>query len=482
MQNRVVGNLMWRFLERCGAQIVTFIVSIVLARILSPNEYGQIAIITVLITILNVFIDSGFGNALIQKKDSDDTDFSTVFYFNIIVCITLYGMTYFLAPYIAEFYGDRELIGVCRILCLTIIVSGVKNIQQAYVTKHLLFKKFFFSTLSGTIVSAIVGIAMALNGYGVWSLVAQSLSNACIDTIVLWFSVDWRPKKLFSFSRLKELFNYGYKLLISSLLNTVYSNLRDLMIGKIYSSNELAYYNKGKQFPALLITNVNTSIDSVLFPVMSDSQDDNLRLKKMIGKSISISTYILWPLLMGLAITGYPIVEFVLTSKWSSCVPYMQIFCAIYATFPLQTANLNAIKAIGRSDVFLKLEIIESIVGIILLLCGIMFGALAIAIMYLVSSIVNYFLISRESKKLFNYGLLKQIYYIKDNLFITIIMGIMVYIEYLLYPIKWVIFLQIPTGIVIYLGLSYVFKVDSFRFVIELIRNKGKLKTMKKSL
>lgn len=264
---KVISNFIWRFAERCGAQLVSFVVSIVLARILAPEDYGTIALVTVFTAILQVFVDSGLGTALIQKKDADDLDFSSVFYFNVFVCLVLYAGMFVAAPYIAIFYKDTSLTPVIRILSLTIVISGVKGIQQAYVSRNMLFRRFFFSTIGGTIFSAFLGIGMAYAGAGVWALVTQQLSNTMIDTLILWITVKWRPKKAFSWIRLKTLLTFGWKLLVSSLLDTVYNNLRNLVIGKLYSSADLAFYNQGDKFPKVIVININTSIDLSLIHI-----------------------------------------------------------------------------------------------------------------------------------------------------------------------------------------------------------------------
>lgn len=249
MKENAIKNLLWRFAERCGAQGVSLVVSIVLARILAPEAYGTVALVTVFTTILEVFVDSGLGTALIQKKDADDLDFSTVFYFNFAVCILLYFGMFLVAPAIAIFYDQSELVPLVRVISLTLIISGVKNIQQAYVSRNMLFKRFFFATIGGTVFSAILGITMAYLGFGVWALVVQQLSNAAIDTLILWITVKWRPKWMFSIRRLNCLFSFGWKLLVSGLLDTVYNNLRQLIIGKMYTPSSLAYYNKGNAVP-----------------------------------------------------------------------------------------------------------------------------------------------------------------------------------------------------------------------------------------
>lgn len=266
-KNSVFSNMVWRFAERCGAQLITFVVSIVLARLLAPEDYGKIALITVFTTILQVFVDSGLGTALIQKKDSDDLDFSSVFYFNFIVCLVLYAGMFFVAPFIAKFYEDISLTPIVRVISLTIIISGVKGIQQSYVSKNMLFKKFFYSTLGGTIFSAILGIYLAYAGAGVWAIVAQQLSNTTIDTFILWITVKWRPKKLFSWKRLKKLLSFGWKILVSALLDTVYTNIRSLVIGKMYSSADLAFYNQGDKLPSVIVNNINTSIHKRSFGI-----------------------------------------------------------------------------------------------------------------------------------------------------------------------------------------------------------------------
>lgn len=324
--NNVLSNLIWRFLERCGAQGVTLIVSIVLARLLDPSVYGTIALVMVLTTILQVFVDGGFATALIQKKDADELDFSTVFFFNLGTCIVLYIIVYLSAPVIAIFFGNAELISVIRVLSLIIVISGVKNVQQAYVSRNMLFKRFFFSTLGGTLGAAVVGIVMAYMGFGVWAMVFQTLFNTLVDTIILWITVKWRPQFIFSFSRLKELFSFGWKILIANIVATICGQLRQLVIGKKYSSSDLAFYNKGRQFPNLIVENINTSIDSVLFPTLSKEQDDYQRVSDMTRKSIRVSTYIMAPLMIGLFVCANSFVRVILTEKWMECVPFLRVF------------------------------------------------------------------------------------------------------------------------------------------------------------
>ena len=465
-------GLLWRFAERTGTQGVQFIVSIVLARLLAPEDYGTISLVTVFTTILQVFVDSGLGTALIQKKDADDLDFSSVFYFNFVVCLVLYAGMFVAAPYIAIFYNDPTLTPVVRALCLTVVVAGVRGIQQSYVSRHLMFKRFFFATLGGTIASALIGVAMAYMGYGVWALVAQQLSNVAVGTVILWVTVKWRPKLMFSWQRLNGLLSFGWKLLASALLDTVYMNLRNLIIGKMYSSADLAYYNQGDKFPKVIVTNINTSIDSVLLPTMSNVQEDHARVKSMTRRSIKTSTYIMAPLMMGLAFCAEPIVRLVLTDKWLPCVPYLQIFCITYMFYPIHTANLNAIKAMGRSDLFLKLEVAKKTIGMILLVSTMWFGVMAMACSLLFSTVTSMIINSWPNKKLLNYSFREQIQDILPAILIALLMGAAVYaISLFRLPDIAIIFIQIPLGAMLYIVFSIMFKLEEWDYLKRLMLN-----------
>ena len=468
----VISNFIWRFAERCGAQLVTFIVSIVLARILAPEDYGTIALVTVFTTILQVFVDSGLGTALIQKKNADDLDFSSVFYFNFVVCLVLYAAMFMAAPVIAKFYGDVTLTPIIRVISLTIVISGVKGIQQAYVSKNMLFKRFFFSTIGGTIFSAFIGIGLAKAGYGVWALVAQQLSNATVDTVILWITVRWRPRKNFSWERLKGLLSFGWKLLVSSLLDTCYNNLRNLIIGKMYSPSDLAFYNQGDKFPKLIVTNINTSIDSVLLPTMSSAQDDRERVKNMTRRAIKTSTYVMAPLMMGLAFCATPIVKLVLTDKWLRCVPFLRIFCITYMFWPVHTANLNAINAMGRSDWFLRLEIIKKIMGMAILLSTMWFGVMAMAYSLLLSSVLSQIINSWPNRKLLGYGYLEQVRDFAPGILLAVAMGICVYlIGYISLPTIVTLGIQILAGATFYIGISAILKLEEFEYLLGMIKS-----------
>lgn len=276
----VTSNFFWRFAERILAQLVSLVVSTIIARLLLPKEYGIVAFVNIFITFANVFVTSGFGNALIQKKDSDETDFSSVFYMNLLIAIFLYLVIFVLAPIISNLYNYNGLTLVIRVMGLRLIVAAVNTIQHAYVAKKMQFKRFFWSTLIGTIISGVVGIVLAYNGYGIWALVAQYMTNTTIDTLVLFITVRWRPRLKFSLKSLKRLFPFGWKILISEIINTGYIEIRGIIIGLKYTSSDLAYYNKGQSFPKLMGANIETSMTSVLFPAMAKEQEDTNTLRQ----------------------------------------------------------------------------------------------------------------------------------------------------------------------------------------------------------
>ena len=470
--SKVMSGFIWRLFERVGAKGVELIVSLVLAKMLDTELFGSIVLVLVVINIMQVFVDSGLGNALIQKKDSDNKDFSTVFFFNIVFCAVLYTILYFTAPYFAAFYDDLSLTPVIRVLGLTVVISGVKNVQIAYVSKTMQFKRFFFSTLGGTIFAAIAGLVLAYNGYGIWAIVVQSVSNTAIDTVILWITVKWKPEFYFSFKRLKILFQYGWKLLVSQLLDTGYTQLRSLIIGKKYTKDDLAYYDRANQFPGFITANINTSIDSVLFPAMSDVQDDKERVKSMTKRAMKTSIFLMAPMMAGLSCCARPIVKLLLNETWLPLIPYMIVLCISYTFYPLHTANLNAIKALGRSDKFLILEIIKKAVGMVLLLVSMWYGVMAIAISLLVSDIICQIINSWPNKKLINYGYFEQLKDILPSIILAWVMGGIVYcVSFLGLNDILTLLIQIPLGVAIYTLGAKLFKMESFDYLLELIKS-----------
>ena len=469
--NKVFSNLIWRFSERIGAKLISVVVNLILARILAPELYGTVAIVLVFTEILQVFVESGFGTALIQKKDADDLDFSSVFFFNLAMSVLLYVLLFAFAPLISRLYGRPELLKIIRVVGLILIIAGVRNVQQAYVSRNMLFKRFFFSTLGGTVVSAVVGIFMAVKGFGVWAYVTQYLLNNLVGTLILWFTVKWRPVARFSLERLKGLFSYGWKLLVSSLLNIVSDKLRPLIIGYRFSPADLSFYNEGLLFPNLIVDNVNSSIDSVLLPALSQQQDSAEQVKTMTRRAIQISSYIMWPLMIGLFVCAEPLVSLLLGQDWLPCVPFVRIFSLYYALFPIHTANLNAIKAMGRSDIFLRLEIVKRVLDLVFVVSTVFIGVRAMAYGLLIQGVLCLFINSYPNSKLCGYAFSQQLRDIIPAFLLAAAMGLLVWLISLAgFGSLVTLILQVLTGAVFYIAASVILKLDTFNYLLGIVK------------
>ena len=470
-KGKVLSGLIWKFGERITAQIVTFAVSVVLARLLPTEAYGLITLVTIFITFANCIVTNGFGSSLIQKKDSDNLDFSSVLYFQFGAALILYLILFVSAPLIASFFGDGyELLSpVLRVLGLRIPLTAINNVQQAFVSKKMIFKKFFFSTIIGTVCSAVVGIYMAYKGYGVWALVGQYLTNTVMDTIILGLTIHWKPELKFSWKRIKELFSYGWKILVAGLIGETYNELRSIIIGKLYTSNDLAFFDKGKQIPNLIVTNINTSISNVLFPAISNAQNNPNDVKNITRRAIKTSAYIMCPMMFGLAVVAEPLITLLLTEKWLPCVPYLQIYCIAFCFEPIQTANLQAIKAVGRSDIFLKLEIIKKGSSILILFAVMWHSVDAIAYSLLLTTLIASIANTAPNNKLISYSFKELIIDMAPGLLISSIMAVIVYIEGLFINLSALplIIVQVATGGVVYLLISAIFRVETFTYLIK---------------
>lgn len=471
LKGKTIAGLFWTFAERIGAQLVSFMVSIVLARLLMPEEYGIIAIVWVFINICNVFVNSGFGRSLIQKKNADDLDFSSVFWFSLAMSVVLYAVLFVAAPWIARWYEMELLAPVLRVMGLRLIVAAFNTVQKAKVSRDMEFRKFFFSTIGGTIFSAVVGIAMAYLGFGVWALVAQELTNVAIDTTILFITIQWRPRLQFSLERMKGLFSYGWKVLVSSLIDTLYEDFRSLYVGKLYTAEDLAYYTRGKQFPHLLVDNVNTSIASVLFPAISAAQGDPDAVKAMTRRAMMTSSYVLTPMLVGLAAVAEPMITLLLTEKWLPCVPFLQILCINCALMPLQTANLQAINAMGRSDISLKLNMIKKSFGILMVVLFIPISVEAVAWAGVASGLFALCMNVYPNRKLIDYGMKEQLRDVVPNWLLSAAMLVLVRLVHLLgLSVILELIVMVLVGVVSYVAMSVLFRVESFNYIWKMLK------------
>ena len=479
-KRKVLSGLIWKFGERISAQVVSFAVSVVLARMLPTEAYGLIALVMIFITFANCIVVNGFGSSLIQKKDADNLDFSSVLYFQIILSLILYVLLFFTAPLITSFFGDgyELLTPVLRVLGIRIPLTAINNVQHAYVGKKMIFKKFFFSTIIGTVISAFVGITMAYKGFGVWALVAQYLTNTIIDTIVLALTIHWKPVLKLSTTRLKEMFRFGWKILIASIIGEVYNELRSIIIGKLYTSNDLAFFDKARQIPNIIVTNINTTIANVMFPAISSAQNNPLEVKNMTRRSIRTTAYIMCPMMFGLAVVAEPLITLLLTEKWLPCVPYLQIFCITFCFEPVQVSNLQAIKAVGRSDILLKLEILKKGSSLLILFSVMNHSVEAIAYSGLLTTFIASVANTTPNKKLISYSFKELLADMAPGILISTAMAVSVFFIGQLVAFNTVLQLavQVISGGVIYLLISVVFRVEAFTYLkdtmIELLKKK----------
>lgn len=472
MKRKVITGFLWKFGEQVSSQLVTFILSIFLARLLSPKDYGVVALVNVFIVLADVFVTSGFGTSLIQKKDSDETDFSTIFYLSELMSIIIYVIIFFLAPLISKFYNNESLTIILRVFALRLPLSAFNGIQQAYISKHLIFKKVFISTTIATILSGIVGIIMAFFGFGVWSLIGQYLSNTVFISITLAAQIKWYPKLKFSWNAGKPLLSFGWKILATDLLGNFFNQLRSLILGKVYTTADLAYYNRGQKFPDLVASNVDSTVATVLFPTLSEYNHDLEKVKSVTRRSIRLSTFIIFPLLFGLAATSKPIILLLLTKKWIAAVPLMQILCFSDIFDTVSNTNIQAIKAVGRSDFLLKLEFIKKPIYLVLLIIGMMINVYMVAYTMVIYNVIAVLINMSPNRKIIGYSFKEQVSDILPAWLNSFFMFLVVYYigSVLNFPIIFNLLIQVFVGIIIYVTLAVVFKMSSLKEVLGLIK------------
>ena len=469
--------MIWKLLERFSSQLVSFVISIILARILMPTDYGIIAIILVFINIANVIIDGGFNTALIQKKDADQTDFSTIFWFCLLMAAVIYLILFLGAPLIASFYKKDVLTPVLRVLGLNIFLFSFNSIQRAYVSRRMLFQKLFYVNALAIVLSGAIGIAMAYGDYGVWALVAQTLAGSFFCCFFLLFFIPWHPAFVFSKERFKGLFDYGWKIFVTNFIISFYDNIRSLVIGRQYTPAALAFFDRGRSLPSLLMTNVTASIDSVLLPTLSEEQDNTLRVKQMMRRSIGVSYLFVAPLLVGFIVVAKELVLVLLTEKWLPAVPFIQIFCIAFLLMPIQNINTIGIKSLGYSNIILKLEVIKKIIEAIILVVSFMINVYAVAWGVVLYNAICIAINLSPSKKLVNYGVCEQLRDVLPTLTAALLMGTIVYAcGYLPFSNILLLLVQVVAGAATYFLTCILLKLDSFVYIIGYLKDviKGK--------
>ena len=462
-KSTIVSGLLWKFAERILAQLVGFALSIVLARILDPSAYGLIAIVNVFTAITSVFVTSGFSTSLIQSQRVDEMDFCSIFWAAMFVSSIIYAGMFFISPCIASFYKEPCLTSIIRVCSLILFIGAFNSIQGAYVSRHMQFRLFFFASLFGSLGSGAIGIVMAMLGCGVWSLVAQSLANSLINTAVLFFFVPWKPRLLFSMESAKNLMGYGWKILASDLFGTIYNNLRTLILGKVYTTSDLAFYSRGQSFPDLLSTNISSTLSAVLFPALSKISDDMDAMKIAFGRILKCVSFVVFPVMTMLIVVARPLVTVLLTDKWIDCVPFIQIIAVARMMDIVPSQNLQVIRALGRSDIALKLEFIKKPLCLIVTLVSCMFGIEAVAFSWVVCAFIEVLVDVYPNRLLIGYGYRAQAADCLPALLLSLVMGAsMLFIGIMPLSPLCLLFLEVIVGAVVYLGLSYAFRLSAF--------------------
>ena len=461
---------MWSAIERFSLQGVQFVMQLVMARLLLPSDYGMIAMLTIFLQIAQAFIDSGFTNALIQKKDRTEVDYSTVFYFNIIIALLFYCILFVSAPLIAKFYNMPDLILVMRVMALSLIILSFSAVHKTKLTIEINFKIQSKITLIAAGISGIIGVGIAYLGYGVWALVYQSILNAMLTTILFNCFYRWKPLKTFSMKSFKRLFSFGSKLLVSGLIHTVYYNLYGIVIGKRFSAAELGYYTRAEQFAILPSYNLSAIITRVTFPILSSIQDDNERLASTYRKYIRLSSYLIFPLMVGLASLANPLVDLFLTEKWNGTVALLQILCFDWMFDHLSGINLNLLYVKGRSDLALRLEIIKKIIAITILLASIPLGIIGMCLGRVLYSLIATYANTYYTNSLIGLSFRTQLKDIIPYLILSLAMGGVVYATtYLGLSNIIQLIIGITIGILFYISISYIFKITSLKVLLQLI-------------
>ena len=471
LKQKTISGLSWSFIERIVSQGSKFIVGIILARLLLPKEFGLIGMLVIFTDLANAFIDSGFSQALIRKINCSDKDYSTVFYFNLAVGVVIYFILFFNAGFIAAFFNEPQLIKILRILGLSIIINSFGLIQSTILIKEINFKLQSKITLISATGSGLISIILAIMGFGVWALVWRFILLNFITTILLWIWNKWQPKILFSLSSFREMFTFGSKLLVSGLLDTLYNNIYYVVIGKFFSAAELGFYTRANSFSTLPSSNLDAIIQRVSYPVLSEMQDDEKRLKANYKKLIINTMFITFILMFFLAATAKSVILTLIGPKWTPSIILLQLLCFVMLLYPLHSLNLNILKVKGRSDLFLKLEIIKKILAIPIIFVGIYYGINAMIIGMIIFSFIAYILNSHWSGRLINYSVKEQVLDILPSFILTVFMGTIVFIIGINLTLKPILTLLIQAiaGMLIVFGLSEIFKFKPYVEIKEII-------------
>ena len=473
LKKKAAKSLVWTFTQQFGNQLIGFIISLLLARILLPEEFGLIGMIAVVVAIGNALLDGGLTKSLIRDKECDQEDYSTVFYFHIVSSLVVYALVFVSAPLIADFYERTILINIIRVYSLSLVITSFSAVQLARLTKIMDFKTQALIAIPAAIVGGVVGIFLAYKDYGVWSLVWSSIITSTINSIQLWIYSGWSPDFIFSRVKFKKHFNYGYKLTLSDLLNRIFNNLFLIVIGKNFSAAQVGFYTRAETMKQLPVNNISNALNKVSFPLLVSIRDDELRLKRVYKKLMLMVVFVVTPFLIFLAVLAEPTFRFLFTEKWLSAVPYFQILCITGILFPLHSYNLTILNIKGRSDLFLKLEAFKKILIVIIIVLAVPFGVLALLYGQVIASLLAFFINARYTEKFIDYSGWQQITDIFPIMVTAGFSGIIVFItdKYGLSNELDIVRITLGgiTGIVAYFGFAFIFRFESLSELYKLI-------------
>lgn len=471
LKEKTISGFFYKMIERAGVLGCHFLVSIVLARLLLPREFGIVALVVVAVSILDVLVTYGFENALIADKHSDALDFSTCFYFGLALSLAVYAGVFFAAPFAGTSFNDPLVTPVLRVMALRIPIAAVNSVQQAFVYKHMLFRKFFVSTAIGTVISGIAAITMACRGCGVWALVTQYLGNVVCDTVCLWTIVGWRPQRVFSLERLRKIYEYGWKILVVGLIDVVYGRLRRLVIARRFSSEDLAYYHNGNLFSDASMSLLEPTINAVFFPALAQCNDDQAAMRRLTRHMIGLSTYLVFPVMIGLMAIAKPLVLFILTEKWLPSVVFLHIGCLAYMLRPLQFINTCVIKASGRSGLLLKLDVLKKGVGLLMLAASVRHGVVGVAWSAVAFSVFSTLVNIAPNARILDYGYGLQFWDIAPSAILALAMGVgMFALSFCPFPPFCLLCIQCGFGLAFYLGGSVLFRNGNYAYALSIAR------------
>lgn len=474
LKKQTISGIIWSGVERFSVQGIQFFVMIIMARLLTPKDYGLVGMLTVFIAIAQTLIDSGFSQALIRKQDRTETDNSTVFYFNIVVGLFIYLIFYITAPLIANFYQTPSLVPIMRVISIGVIFNSLAVVQRALLTIRLDFKTQAKASLLAAVFSGAIGIIMAYNGFSVWSIVTQQLTNLGLNTLLLWIFAKWYPSGRFSINSFRELFSFGSKLLASGLLDTLYRNIYLIVIGKLFTATKLGYYTRAQQFSDFPSSNLTGILQRVTYPVLCKIQDDKEILAHAYRKFLKISAFVIFPLMVGLSAVAEPFILLLLKEQWHFAAVILHIICFSAMWYPIHAINLNLLQVEGRSDLFLKLEIIKKILGIIILCISIPFGLIAMCYSQIISTILCLVINTYYTGQLINVGLIRQMKDLTPTLVLVLTMWVIINFGVLPFCGNNIIRLiaGILIGIIYYIGLAWIFKFDELKELFSILKRK----------